>query len=196
MRQGERQRQIERDRDLAWRKWAGYGGQAGYVGMLGTGTSRASEYTCRGAMDGSVLTERVSEPGHPTLPTPYPLLPLPATTTLPYPTPDCLSIRTRSLPSRTHSRAPCTDSALIVALTRCCIPHHIALSTYCIYLMDSIQQNSLSRCQLRQHKPVVIAYRWVQNDENNHIEPHQDIKFRFKIFVLEQSHLIENHYVH
>lgn len=33
MRQGERQRQIERDRDLAWRKWAGYGGQAGYVGM-------------------------------------------------------------------------------------------------------------------------------------------------------------------
>lgn len=23
----------ERERDLAWRKWAGYGGQAGYVGM-------------------------------------------------------------------------------------------------------------------------------------------------------------------
>lgn len=26
-------RDRERERDLAWRKWAGYGGQAGYVGM-------------------------------------------------------------------------------------------------------------------------------------------------------------------
>lgn len=127
---------------VGWVRWSGR-----VCGYVGTGTSRASEYTCRGAMDGSVLTERVSEPGHPTLPTPLPPLPTAAATRYHYPTlpyPDCLSIRTRSLPSRTHSRAPCTDSALIVALTRCCIPHHIALSTYCIYLMDSIQSITVS----------------------------------------------------
>lgn len=52
---------------VGWVRWSGR-----VCGYVGTGTSRASEYTCRGAMDGSVLTERVSEPGHPTLPTPPP----------------------------------------------------------------------------------------------------------------------------
>lgn len=124
--------EIDRERErfgvaqVGWVRWSGR-----VCGYVGTGTSRASEYTCRGAMDGSLLTERVS---------PATLLYLPPATPCRYPTlpyPDCLSIRTRSLPTRTHSRAPCTDSVLIVALTRR-IPH-TSHSSFCFYLMATIQ---------------------------------------------------------